>query len=404
MGCRTGGELLERTTRMSRSRVQDSLRAARGVRRAMAPSSGELLEPEFPALRSALAEAVVGVDAANAIVGSLTAALPRAGRSAVLAADEELAASARGDGADAAPPAIAEELRTMAQVWAIVLDQDGAEPRETDAARRRGVTLGRARDGVIPLRGFLLPEVAGQLQTLFDSILNPKAAGPTFVSDSPASSSDSAHDGLAAPLDPRSRAQQQHDAFAAITAAAAGSVDVPTLGGSAPTLVVSVRESDLASGTGWAHVDGCEEPVSIAAARHVACSGSVTRVVTAANGKIVSIATLDRVFNHHQRRAIALRDGGCIIPGCRVPATWCEVHHVDEHSRGGPTHTSNGVLLCWHHHRTLDSGGWVIRMNDGVPEIRGPSWWDPYLRWRAVTSSRTRMRDRVTSRSAAVRS
>ena len=354
MGCRTGGELLERTTRMSRSRVQDSLRAARGVRRAMAPSSGELLEPEFPALRSALAEAVVGVDAANAIVGSLTAALPRAGRSAVLAADEELAASARGDGADAAPPAVAEELRTMAQVWAIVLDQDGAEPRETDAARRRGVTLGRARDGVIPLRGFLLPEVAGQLQTLFDSILNPKAAGSTFVSDSPASSSDGAHDGLAAPLDPRSRAHNS-------TTRSPRSPRLPRdpwtyrhwAEARRRSSCPCVRATSRPARAG--HTSTAARTVSIAAARHVACSGSVTRVVTAANGKIVSIATLDRVFNHHQRRAIALRDGGCIIPGCRVPATWCEVHHVDEHSRGGPTHTSNGVLLCWHHHRTLDS-------------------------------------------------
>ncbi|MGC5225508.1 HNH endonuclease signature motif containing protein, partial [Micromonospora sp. DT81.3] len=70
-------------------------------------------------------------------------------------------------------------------------------------------------------------------------------------------------------------------------------------------------------------------------------------------GRIVSIGTLDRVFNHHQRKAITLRDGGCIIPGCHIPAAWCEIHHVTDHALGGPTHTDNGVLLCWHHHRTL---------------------------------------------------
>src|SRR5690606_40612225 len=77
------------------------------------------------------------------------------------------------------------------------------------------------------------------------------------------------------------------------------------------------------------------------------------------------------------------RDRKCLIPGCGIPAEWCEIHHVTEHSRGGPTHTSNGVPLCWHHHRTLDTGAWQIRMRDRVPEIRGPSWWDGYGLWRA---------------------
>ena len=81
--------------------------------------------------------------------------------------------------------------------------------------------------------------------------------------------------------------------------------------------------------------------------------------------------------------AIVLRDRECLIPGCDVPAEWCEIHHVEEHSRGGPTHTSNGVPLCWHHHRTLDEGIWHIRMRDGLPEIRGPGWWDPYAKWRS---------------------
>jgi len=134
--------------------------------------------------------------------------------------------------------------------------------------------------------------------------------------------------------------------------------------------------------------------VSLASARHIACSGAVERVVVGDNGRIVSIETLDRIFNHHQRRAIALRDGGCIIPGCHVPAEWCEIHHVDEHVRGGRTHTDNGVMLCWHHHRTLDDSGWRVRVNAGVPEVRGPHWWDSRMLWRPVTKSPTRMRER----------
>ena len=76
----------------------------------------------------------------------------------------------------------------------------------------------------------------------------------------------------------------------------------------------------------------------------------------APTGRIVRLGTEERLFNRHQRRAFALRDGACIIPGCGVPAGWCEVHHVTDHAKGGPTHTDNGVLLCWWHHRFIDTG------------------------------------------------
>ena len=178
--------------------------------------------------------------------------------------------------------------------------------------------------------------------------------------------------------------------------AAAASGALPTLGGAAPTLVVSVREEDLATGRGYAHLPGDDQPIFLATARHIACTGAVQRVVSGTNGRIVSIQTLDRVFNFYQRRAITLRDGGCLIPGCHVPPQWCEIHHVQEHSRGGPTHTDNGVLLCWFHHRTIDTGGWRIRMTDGIPHVRGPSWWDAKLKWRPTTKSPTRNRDAMT--------
>ena len=73
--------------------------------------------------------------------------------------------------------------------------------------------------------------------------------------------------------------------------------------------------------------------------------------------------------------------------------------HVIEHARGGPTHTDNGVLLCWWHHRNLDSGVWAIRMRNGVPEIRGPAWWDNTLQWRPVTKSPTRLSRALRARS-----
>jgi len=39
-------------------------------------------------------------------------------------------------------------------------------------------------------------------------------------------------------------------------------------------------------------------------------------------------------------------------------------------------------MLCWHHHRTIETSGWEIRMRDGTPEVRPPTWIDPQRRWR----------------------
>ncbi|MGC5170564.1 DUF222 domain-containing protein [Microbacterium sp. DT81.1] len=427
MGCRSVSELVQRATLVSKLTVTGYERAARGVHQQVAVSSGEKLPAPFPGMRAALIDGAVGVDGVVAVLAPLSHLAMTAGRAAHLAADEELAASARGVGVDAAPPATAEELRAFAQVWAVFLDQDGTEPRDAAVMRTRGVTLGVARDGVIPVRGNLLPEVAAQLQRIFDALLNPKLDGPRFTptDTTDGDGMDAGHAGAGhwegkgadprfdedAPADPgsvglregvlrdqadlRTRAQKQHDALATALSVAARSGELPTLGGAAPTLVVSVRAADLAAGTGYAHLDGTDQPVPIGVARHTACDGVVQRVLMDDHGRIVSIGTLDRVFNHHQRKAITLRDGGCIIPGCHIPAAWCEIHHVTDHALGGPTHTDNGVLLCWHHHRTLNTNGWNIRMHHGTPHVRGPSWCDPSGHWRPTTTSPTQLHDRI---------
>ncbi|MFK4836802.1 DUF222 domain-containing protein, partial [Microbacterium sp. ZW T2_14] len=220
------------------------------------------------------------------------------------------------------------------------------------------------------------------------------APGPCFVEDADRDPSEP----VASAADQRSHTQKQHDAFAVLLTAAAASGELPTLGGAAPTLVVSVRAEDLAAGHGHAHLPGDDQPVPLAVARHIACTGAIQRVILDETGRIVSITTLDRIFNHHQRKAITLRDGGCLIPGCHVPPHWCEIHHVQEHSRGGPTHTDNGVLLCWFHHRTLDTCGWQIRMQNGIPYVKGPYWWDAHVKWRPATKSPTRKRDLIAQR------
>lgn len=388
MGCRNARDLIEQVTRVSGQGAGEYLRAGKAVG-LKTSDTGMPVPPEFPGMRDALTHGFVGLDGVVAVVRELPPTrFPHEIRDA---ADAELSAVARGDGAEGEPLPSADALRLQAQVWAMFLDQDGAEPREAAAFRKRGVTVGPVRDGLCTIKGLLIADVAGQLVRLFDSVENPKLSGPSFGADADAPMT--AVSDLDAPHDDRTRPQRHHDALATIFTVAARAGELPTIGGAAPTLLVSVRERDLKSGHGFAHIDGVDEPVSLAVARHVACTGVTQRVTLNDRGGIVAISIPDRVFNAHQRRAITLRDGGCVIPGCHVRASWCEIHHIEEASRGGPTHTSNGVLLCWRHHRTLDTNGWSIRSVLGTPEIRGPAWWDPTGTWRLTTKSPTRARD-----------
>ncbi|GGM48038.1 HNH endonuclease signature motif containing protein [Microbacterium saperdae] len=425
-GCRSMSELLQRVLRADAAGAGRVVKAARLVRREVDISSGGWLPALWPQLRAALVDGAVGVAGLLAATGPIEQARGRVGAADRVRADAELAAYAQGVAesdadadADAGPGATPEDLRVLAQRIVMFLDPDGAEPAEEIAMRGRGVILGRVRNGLIPIRGDLLPETAGQLQRIWDAYLNPKADGPPvpgvrFVpsDQNDAHGSRDAHgaqdvqdvqdvqdrqdredredrDGGVLPsgdpggqIDPRTRAQKQHDAFTAMLGIAARHDDMPKLGGAAPTLIVSVTADDYATGHGWAHIDGIDTPTTIAAARHTACGGTIQRVLFDPEGRIVGIGSTERIFTTPQRRAITLRDKECLIPGCHVPAAWCEIHHVQEHSRGGPTHTDNGVALCWHHHRTLETSGWEIRMDNGTPTVRGPAWWDPARRWR----------------------
>jgi len=393
LGCRNVNELVQQITRVDPRTAARLQRAAAAVLPEVSETTGEKLEAPYPSVRDAMLDGVVGADGILAITGPLQATAPRATAAVRALAAEIVVAEARGEGPDGAPPACAELLKIHAQTWALALDPDGAEPRERVAERKRSLLLGVATPTGVPIRGILLPEVAAQLQMIFDARL-----APSVVFTDPCAGGCGDGDGddaMDAPRDERSRAQKQHDAFAAALGVAASSGLLPTIGGYAPTLVVSVDADDLASGTGYAHLQGCDQPISIAVACHIACAGTIQRITSRDDGRIVSLGTEERIFNRYQRRAIALRDGGCVIPGCGTPAGWCEIHHVTEYARGGPTHTDNGVLLCWYHHRFLERIGWRIRMNNGVPEVQAPAWYDSSLRWRQATTSPVRLKKRV---------
>jgi hypothetical protein len=80
----------------------------------------------------------------------------------------------------------------------------------------------------------------------------------------------------------------------------------------------------------------------------------------------LDVGRTTRVVQPAQRTALAVRDGGCVFPGCDRPLAWCEAHHLVHWLDGGPTDLDNLALLCRAHHRAVHEGGWQLqRQPDG---------------------------------------
>jgi hypothetical protein len=79
----------------------------------------------------------------------------------------------------------------------------------------------------------------------------------------------------------------------------------------------------------------------------------------------LDVGRSQRLATSGQVKALRVRDGGCVHPGCARTAAYCHAHHVTSWLDGGPTSLDNLVLLCRHHHRTLHQGVWSLDADPG---------------------------------------
>ncbi|PZU47160.1 MAG: HNH endonuclease [Arsenicicoccus sp.] len=84
--------------------------------------------------------------------------------------------------------------------------------------------------------------------------------------------------------------------------------------------------------------------------RRIACDADIIPAVLGERGEILDLGRARRLVTPGQRRVLAHRDDGCTFPGCSVPATWCDAHHVVHWARGGRSDIANYALLCPRHH------------------------------------------------------
>jgi len=333
--------------------------ALQGITRSSAKEAAKLVADakdvaQLPAVEEAVLDGRIGRESAAAIAAELKkAAASPAEAGDVTAAAVELVELAATAGAD--------EVRAKAAEAAATLSVRVVEDRAKKAMDERFFWVGPTKDGVAKVSGLLPAGHAAVIRGVLDAFSNPR--GRKSVTFAPAEET--------TPADARWAGQKNADLLRDIFAAQARAAEAPDLGGDHPTVWISTTAKELDSGEGVAFYAGTAEPVPVGEAAQAACTGGVQPVVFDEDGDVLRLGHAVRGFTKRQRRAIALRDGGtCLIPGCTVPAQWCEVHHVTPHRAGGKTDVANGVLLCWWHHHDIDTGPWQIRMRGGTPEVR----------------------------------
>lgn len=123
-------------------------------------------------------------------------------------------------------------------------------------------------------------------------------------------------------------------------------------------------------------------PITAGDLRRLCCDADITPAVLGGQSEILDVGTTSRLVTPAIRRALSLRDGGCIFPGCDQPDVACEAHHLIPWWAGGRTAIGNMALLCPHHHGVVEpprftSGcspdRWSVVMDDcGRPEVVPP--------------------------------
>ncbi|CAN5206824.1 hypothetical protein BH09ACT3_BH09ACT3_10560 [soil metagenome] len=377
LGHRRGVHLVEYLSRTSQGD------AARRIRlgRAISPRStldGRPLPAEHPHVAAAVMAGTMGVDAAANVIRCLDQAARTAPQEHLDAAELALVEASTRECADL--------VAAEARLWREALDPDGAALREGELRQQRRFSLGRESHGLTAFSGACDPVSAALLRAAFAESTAPDAR-PRFLDAGDFLDAD-----VATVRDPRTREQRQFDVLIGlITAGLRSTGSEPGGMRSTATVMAVVKLSDLDSGRGVGWLDDVAEPISVATVRELACGDGYRTLVTDDFGEPLYEGRRSRYFTPAQRRALAVRDGGCVWPQCTAPPTWCHAHHVEgwkEHGHHGATDLDNGVLLCPAHHHMLHNSAFTMKMIDGRPRLLAPPWIDRDQAWRPVGRGR----------------
>jgi hypothetical protein len=254
-------------------------------------------------------------------------------------------------------------LRQAAGYLLEVADPDGADAARQHRHQRRGLWLSPTWDGMVAVNGLLEPEAGHTVLAALEPLARPADADDT-----------------------RSGGQRNADALAELARRSLEGGWLPKAGGVRPQLLVTVDLDSLLGDPGGVGGElGWVGPLGREGCRRLACDGAATRVLVTRHptsdqpqGRLqaamallpptlggaptqpLEVGRTSRVVSPAQRSALAVRDRGCVFPGCDRPLAWCDAHHLVHWLDGGPTDLVNLALLCRAHHRAVHEGGWQL--------------------------------------------
>ena len=282
------------------------------------------------------------------------------------------------------------ELRRLTSHLVEILDPATAEAREAArldrehrlAQRNRHLTFSYDHHGSILIKGSLPVAEAEPFIQIIDAYAAATKRGLER-------------------LDPHTEyvtpAMRRADALLAMVHHHSQEALAPNHGGDRPRIVITLPYDQLLTDCERAGLLRTGDQIDAGTARRLLCDADLMPAILAGPSEVLDVGRSQRLVTPAIRAALELRDGGCVFPGCGTPARGCEAHHIIPWWQGGPTALWNLVLLCAHHHGTVepshdpDADRWKARLRtDGTPEIIPPLRVDPSQRPRLHARFHTR--------------
>src|SRR4051794_18288657 len=265
-------------------------------------------------------------------------------RKAISSLEEDLAAEIEKALAEAAPHITPGQLADLAEVVKAAAAPEDAEERAAKHRANQKLNISRTFDGQYRLDAWLDAEAGAEISAAIDAFTRKRDRNLSILDD---------------PIGKRRAEALRQLARHAMDHAESCN------GNPAPrhSLIVAMSYEALASGIGSADIQG-HGPITAGAARRLACEYNIIPAVLGTQSELLDLGVPNRLANAKQRFHIALRDGGCLFPGCDLPAMGCVAHHRQHHIDGGPTAEHNLDLFCPFHHVQVHEGGWTYTIID----------------------------------------
>ncbi|MGI8880626.1 MAG: DUF222 domain-containing protein, partial [Jatrophihabitans sp.] len=282
---RSTAALLRDVLRVSAREATGRVRAADrlGVREQV---TGEVLPPLYPAAAAAQAAGELSAEQAR-VITSTVEDLPDGQQHHHDQIEQTLVAEARNFDPDA--------LGKLGRRIVSTVDPDGTLPDDREHQRRRGGTLTMNRDGSGDLKVHFTPEAVAIVQAVVVPLAKPRPSGEGGRDD-------------------RTAGQRLHDAILDMARRLLNSGTLPTTGGTPATVLLTITLDQPESRTGLV-TTGHGGQLTVTQALRLAGEADIIPVVIDTDG-ILGYGRARRNASAMQRRALAARDGGCVMAGC----------------------------------------------------------------------------------------